>query len=52
MVTLIRWRILQARGQPFDTRSAQVLARISEVEAVLVVAMVFAAAAMARGLGF
>jgi putative membrane protein len=52
MVTLMRWRILQARGQPFDTRSAQVLARISEVEAVLVVAMVFAATAMARGLGF
>ena len=52
MVTLVRWRILRARGQPFDTRSAPALARISEVETVLVVAMVFAATAMARGLGF
>jgi putative membrane protein len=52
MVTLVRWRILRARGQPFDTRSAQALARISTVEAALVIAMVFAATAMARGLGF
>jgi putative membrane protein len=52
MVTLVRWRILRARGQPFDTRSAQALARISTVEAALVIAMVFAATAMARGRGF
>jgi putative membrane protein len=52
MTTLVRWRILRARGQPFDTHLAPVFARISEVEALLVIAMVFAATAMARGLGF
>jgi putative membrane protein len=52
MMTLMRWRILQARGQPVDTRTARSLARVREVQALLVVAMVFAATAMARGLGF
>jgi putative membrane protein len=52
MAALIRWRILRAHGQPFDTRSAPIFARISEVEALLVIAMIFAATAMARGLGF
>lgn len=52
MTALIRWRVLRARGQPFDTRSAQVFARISDIQALLVVAMIFAATAMARGLGF
>jgi putative membrane protein len=52
MATLVRWRILRARGQPFDTWSAPIFARISEVEALLVIAMIFAATAMARGLGF
>jgi putative membrane protein len=52
MMTLMRWRIRQGRGQPCDTQAAPVLARLSEVQALLVVAMVLAATAMARGLGF
>jgi putative membrane protein len=52
MITLIRWRMLRARGQQLDTRSAPVFARISEVQALLIIAMVFAATAMAWGLGF
>jgi putative membrane protein len=51
MVTLIRWRGRLARGEPPDTRAAPLLARISFVQAGLVVLMVFAAAAMARGIG-
>ena len=35
-----------------DTRAAPVIAWVSEVQALLIVAMVFAAAAMARGLWF
>ena len=52
MVILIRWRIGLARGTSLDLGSAPALARISEIEALLVVAMVFAATAMARGFGF
>ncbi len=51
MMTLIRWRIQLGRGQAIDTRNARRFARISSVQAVLVVAMVFAATAMARGFG-
>jgi putative membrane protein len=50
MVTLIRWRLQLARG-PVDTRHARVFAVISAVQAALVVLMVFAATAMARGIG-
>jgi putative membrane protein len=50
MVTLIRWRIALARNAPIDLSPARALARISQVQAVLVVLMVFAATAMARGL--
>jgi putative membrane protein len=52
MTTLMRWRRRQARGQPLDTRAAPVIARISTVQALLIVPMVFAATAMARGSGF
>jgi putative membrane protein len=52
MATLIRWRIRLGRGQPVDTARARTFAAISTVQALLVVAMVFAATAMARGLGF
>ncbi len=52
MVTFIRWRIRLARREPVDTSHARHLALISNVQAALVVAMVFAATAMARGLGF
>lgn len=51
MVTLIRWRIQLSRGETIDTRNAGRFARISALQAVLVVAMVFAATAMSRGLG-
>jgi putative membrane protein len=51
MITLIRWRKTVARGQAPDTTAAPLLARISFVQAGLIVLMVFAAAAMARGVG-
>jgi putative membrane protein len=52
MVVLIRWRIAAARGGPVDTGRSRVLRRISMVQTVLLVLMVFAATAMARGIGF
>lgn len=51
MITLIRWRIGAAKGTPFDGTAAPVIARISFVQAGLVVLMVLAATAMARGYG-
>jgi putative membrane protein len=51
MITLIRWRMTVSRGEVPDTRAAPLLARISFVQAWLIVLMVFAAAAMARGMG-
>lgn len=51
MVTLVRWRVLTARGAPVDTRAAPAFARISTVQAALVLLMVLAATAMARGYG-
>lgn len=49
MTTLIRWRIQLRRGATVDTAAAPALARISEIQAALVVLMVFVAAALARG---
>ncbi len=51
MVTLSRWRGQRARGELPDTRTAPGLARISLIEAGLVVLMILAATAMARGYG-
>jgi putative membrane protein len=51
MFTLIRWRQAVARGGVPDTRPAALLARISYVQAGLIVLMVLAATAMARGIG-
>jgi putative membrane protein len=51
MVTLIGWRRQVAAGAAPDTSAGGRLARISHAQAVLVVVMVLAAAAMARGLG-
>jgi putative membrane protein len=51
MITLIRWRAAVSRGEAPNTSVAPALARISFVQAGLVVLMVFAAAAMARGVG-
>jgi len=50
MMTLIRWRVGVRRGTVPDLTSAPALARIRQIQAVLVVAMVFAATALARGL--
>jgi len=51
MVTLIRWRLVVAKGASPDTRAAATIARISYLQALLLIGMVFAATAMARGLG-
>lgn len=52
MTTLIRWRMQVGRGELPSTAAAPRLARISFTQAWIVVLMVFAATAMARGLGF
>ena len=51
MITLIRWRAARKRGTAPDTRSAPTLARISVIQAFLIVVMVFLAVGMARGIG-
>jgi len=51
MVTLIRWRRALASGQPVDTHLAPRLARISFLQAGLILLMVLAATGMARGYG-
>jgi putative membrane protein len=50
-VTLARWRIQLARGSQPDTSTAERFARISYLQVVLVMLMVLAATAMARGIG-
>jgi putative membrane protein len=50
MVTLVRWRVRMARGQEVDFSPAPAFARISEIQAGLLVLMIFAATAMARGI--
>jgi putative membrane protein len=52
MITLIRWRIALAHGRALNTGPARTFARISDVQAVLVVLMVLCATAMARGMRF
>ncbi|WP_432219142.1 DUF2214 family protein [Pseudomonas kribbensis] len=52
MITLIKWRIALARGNPLETRRAKMFARISHAEALLLVLMVIAATGMARGVTF
>lgn len=49
MATLIRWRIRARHGSAVDLRAAPALARVSYAEAGLVILMVFAATAVARG---
>jgi len=50
IAALIRWRLAGARGGAPDVAPVTSLARINDVEVVLVVLMVFVAAMMARGL--
>jgi putative membrane protein len=52
MTVLIRWRLALRRGTPVQARHARALAYISATQALLVVAMVFLATAMARGLWY
>jgi len=49
MVTFVRWRARLARGEAVDTSAARTFATISFVQAGIVIAMVLAATAMARG---
>ncbi len=49
MATLIRWRIQSARGPVADIHVASLLARVSYAQVGLVILMVFAATAVARG---
>ncbi len=49
MVTLIRWRVGLAKGQSVDLSGAGLLARISYVQTGVIVLMVAAATALARG---
>ncbi len=51
MIALIQWRRGVARGDVPDTRAARRFAQISFIQAALVVLMVLAATAMARGYG-
>ena len=51
MVTLIRWRIQLARGEEINTQPASRFALISLAQTILVIAIAFAATAMARGIG-
>lgn len=52
MVGLIRWRIARQRGTPVDTARAPRYAKISSIQGVLLVLMVCAATAIARGFRF
>ena len=52
MATFIRWRIGLGRGEAIDTSGARALYTINHVELAIVVAMVFVASLMARGVGF
>ena len=51
MMALIRWRRAVGASRPVDTTDAGTLATISYVQVTVVVLMVFAATAMARGIG-
>jgi putative membrane protein len=50
MMTLMRWRTQTRRAESVDTSRAPALARISRIQFVLLITLVFAATAMARGL--
>ncbi len=50
-MTLARWRVELARGGLPDTARAERFARVSYAQVVLVLLMVLAATAMARGIG-
>jgi len=51
MTGLIRWRLALSRGESPDLGRAPLFARLSRIEAGLVLAIVFVASFMARGFG-
>ena len=51
MVALIGWRIRRKKGEPIETKRARFFAMTSDVQLLLVLGMVVAAAGMARGHG-
>jgi len=51
MITLIRWRMALSKGAIPDTSAGAALARISYGQSLLLVLMLLAATAMARGIG-
>jgi putative membrane protein len=52
MITLIKWRVALGKGTTIDASWAGRLARISHIEALLLMLMVIAATGMARGVSF
>jgi putative membrane protein len=50
MLTFMKWRQAHRRGARIDTSRARALFQISHIQMSIVVAMVFVASAMARGL--
>ncbi|WP_448693510.1 DUF2214 family protein [Pseudomonas rhizophila] len=51
MIALIKWRMALGKGRAIDPSKAGRFARISHIEALLLVLMVVAATGMARGVG-
>jgi putative membrane protein len=51
MITFIKWRTRLARGETVDAGQARSFAATSFVQAALLVCMMVAATAMARGYG-
>jgi putative membrane protein len=51
MITLIRWRVALAKGEPADVRRVPLLRRLHHAELLVMVFIVFAASFMARGVG-
>ena len=52
MITLIKWRVALGKGTTIDASRAGRLARISHIEALLLMLMMIAATGMARGVSF
>lgn len=50
MITLIRWRISKAKGQPVEISVAPSLARTTYIQLILLIPIATMAAAMARGI--
>ncbi len=50
MLVLIRWRIARAKGQSIDFRPAKTIAIISHSQSALLLLVILAATAMARGI--